>query len=133
MSCPNAAVQPVRVLVVDDQQVYRDTAQFVIEMSEGFEVAGVAHSGEDGVELARRLEPDLILMDINMPGIDGLEATRLITTEMPHCRVLVYSTHSAMEYERLAIEAGAAGFLSKSLLDPSSLTESWRSTAPRFG
>ena len=133
MSCTNADVDPVRVLVVDDQEIYRDTATFVIEMSEGFEIAGVAHSGEDGIELARRLAPDLVLMDINMPGIDGLEATRRITTEMPHCRVLVYSTHSAKEYERLAIEAGAVGFLSKSLLDPRSLSESWRSSASRFG
>ena len=72
-------------------------------------------------------------MDINMPGINGLEATQLITSEQPNCRVLVFSTPSAAEYEPLALEAGVNGFIAKAELDPSSLVESWRAAEDDSG
>lgn len=115
----------VRVLVVDDQQTYRDAAQFVIEMSDGFEVAGTAASGEESLDLTERLSPDLVLMDINLPGINGLEATRRILSTHPDIEVIVFSTHSAADYASRARDAGALGFISKADLAPAMLDEVW--------
>ena len=70
----------VQVLIVDDQEPFRSAARMVVEMTDGFEVAGEAESGEEGVELAAELQPDLVLMDVYLPGIDGMEATRQITS-----------------------------------------------------
>lgn len=116
---------PVTVLVVDDQQSYRDAARFVIEMSDGFKLAGMAESGEEGVGMAEGLHPDLVLMDLNLPGIDGLEATRRIVDRVPGIGVIVFSTHSAEDYEQRAIDAGAMGFIAKAELGPDTLTELW--------
>lgn len=118
----------IRVLVVDDQQTYRDAAQFVIEMSDGFELAGTAASAEEGIGLANLLQPDLILMDINLPGLNGIEATRRIVSEHPATNVIVFSTHAASDYESLAQEAGAIGFISKAELDPDRLTQLWHAS-----
>ena len=68
----------VRVLIVDDQEPFRAAARMVVQATEGFEVAGEAESGEESVERARELDPDLVLMDVNLPGINGLDATRKI-------------------------------------------------------
>src|SRR5439155_1443080 len=75
---PEPAKQATRVLIVDDQEPFRLAARMVVEATEGFEVVGEAETGEEGVELARTLEPDLVLMDVNLPGINGLDATRQI-------------------------------------------------------
>ncbi len=121
----NTETKLVRVLVVDDQKIYRDTAGFVIELTDDFEVIGFAESGEAGVELARELHPDLVLMDINMPGIDGLDATRQIVAREPAIDVIVFSTHSAADFHDRAVEAGAIGFISKADLAPDLLSEVW--------
>ncbi|MGH2766519.1 MAG: response regulator transcription factor, partial [Actinomycetota bacterium] len=71
----------VRVLIVDDQEPFRQAARAVVELTDGFEVAGEAETGEAAVDAARGLGPDLVLMDVNLPGIDGLEATRRILSE----------------------------------------------------
>lgn len=115
----------VRVLIVDDQETFRSAARLVVELAEGFELAGEAATGEEGVGLARDLEPDLVLMDINMPGIDGLEATRQIVAERPDVRVIVLSTYEASEYESTALDAGANAFLAKSDFGPDVLAEAW--------
>ena len=119
--------EAVRVLVVDDQEIYRETARFVLEMTEGFELIGMAESGEDALVQADELHPDLVLMDINMPGIDGLEATRRVVDRVPGTGVIVFSTHSADDYEALALEAGAIGFITKAELAPDTLEATWRS------
>lgn len=116
---------PVRVLVVDDQATYREAARFVIEMSDGFELAGMAESGEEGVSLAAELAPDLVLMDVNLPGIDGLEATRRILEGRPQTEVVVFSTHSAADYADRARMAGAIGFITKGDLAPEMLADVW--------
>ena len=69
---------PVRVLIVDDQEPFRLAARMVVELTDGFEVVGEAETGEDSVAMTADLSPDLVLMDVNLPGIDGLEATRRI-------------------------------------------------------
>lgn len=115
----------VRVLIVDDQDSFRSAARLVVELAEGFELAGEAGTGEEGVNMARSLRPDLILMDMNLPGIDGTEATRRIIAADPAVRVVGLSTYE--EYEKRALEAGASAFLSKSEFDPVSLDEVWSS------
>jgi two-component system, NarL family, invasion response regulator UvrY len=118
----------VRVLIVDDQAPFRDVARTVVELTDGFEVVGEVETGEDSVRSARELRPDLVLMDVNLPGMSGLEATREILAEADDGTpvvVLVLSTYEADEYAPRATEAGAAGFISKSEFSPDRLTEAW--------
>lgn len=110
-----------RVLIVDDQESYRSAARLVVELANGFEVVGEAVSGEAAIDEVEVVEPDVVLMDVKMPGIDGLEATRRITSEHPEIRVIVLSTYDASDYERPALDAGAVAFVSKSDFGPDSL------------
>jgi len=97
----------------------------VVEMSDGFEVVGEAESGEEGVELASELEPDLVLMDVYLPGIDGLEATRQITAVDGAPRVMVMSTHESEEFAAAALAAGAIAFVPKSQFGMDELAAVW--------
>lgn len=114
----------VRVLIVDDQESFRSAARMVVSLTPGFEVAGEAEDGDRGVELAFDLMPDLVLMDISMPGTDGLEATRLIA-DGDGPPVVVLSTYEAAEYAERALHAGAIGFFSKAEFGPEVLVQSW--------
>jgi DNA-binding NarL/FixJ family response regulator len=115
-----------RVLIVDDQEPFRLAARAVVEATDGFEVAGEAETGEESVEAARQLGPDLVLMDLNLPGIDGLEATRRILADSAgKVVVLMVSTYEAEEYEPQATEAGAAAYIPKSEFDPDRLEAAW--------
>jgi DNA-binding NarL/FixJ family response regulator len=117
----------VRVLIVDDQEPFRLAARMVVEATDGFEVVGEAESGEESVELARQIEPDLVLMDVNLPGINGLDATRQILQESGEVVVvLVLSTYEADEYAPRAAEAGASAYIPKSAFGPEQLAEAWR-------
>jgi adenylate cyclase len=117
---------PVRVMIVDDQPVFRLTARQVVEATDGFEVVGEAESGEAGVELAERLSPDLVLMDVMLPGIDGIEATRRILGEVPRrVIILVLSTEAASDYASRAAESGAAAYISKADFGPEQLEHAW--------
>ena len=111
----------MRVLIVDDQATFRSAARLVVDLSDGFEVVGEAETGEDAVGLVTALEPDLVLMDVNLPGIDGLEATRRIVASGSPSRVLVLSTYSASEYKVAAVDAGAVGFVTKDDFGPDAL------------
>lgn len=115
----------VRVLLVDDQESFREAARLVIGMSDGFVLVGEAETGEEANELVATIAPDLVLMDINLPGIDGLEATRRIVAAEEGVRVIVISTYDADEYESRALQAGAAAFLPKSDLVPGALARVW--------
>ena len=116
----------VRVLIVDDQRPFREASRMVVEMTDGFEVAGEAENGEEAVEMAQALKPDLVLMDVQMPGIDGLEATRRIRelNDPPH--VAVMSTHESGDYRKTSLDAGAYTFLPKSDFSMDALEELWR-------
>jgi DNA-binding NarL/FixJ family response regulator len=117
---------PVRVLIVDDQEPFRMAARLVVEATEGFEVVGEAETGEDSVEMARGLEPDLVLMDVNLPGINGLEATRqIIDGRGDAVVVLLLSTYEEDEYAPRAAECGAAAYIPKATFGPDRLEAAW--------
>jgi DNA-binding NarL/FixJ family response regulator len=104
----------VRVLVVDDQDLVRAGFRTILESEEGIEVVGEAANGADAITQTRRLEPDLVCMDVQMPGMDGLEATRLITADPDiDAAVLVLTTFHREDYLFTALQAGASGFLLK--------------------
>lgn len=118
---------PVRVLIVDDQEPFRAVARTVVELTDGFEVVGEAEDGEASVRMAHDLHPGLVLMDVNLPGISGLEATRRILADVATkpVVVLVLSTYEAAEYGPQAEEVGAACFIPKSEFSPERLVEAW--------
>ena len=115
----------VKVLIVDDQEPFRQAARMVVDVTDGFEVVGEAETGEAGVEAARELRPDLVLMDVNLPGIEGPEATRRILAEQPEVVVFLVSTYDPAEYESKAAESGAAAYIPKSTFGPDRLEEAW--------
>jgi DNA-binding NarL/FixJ family response regulator len=117
---------PIRVLIVDDQAPFREAARAVVEATDGFQVVGEAATGEESVEAARRLKPDLVLMDVNLPGINGLDATRQIRAQSDGTVVvLLLSTYEESEYAPRAAECGAAAYIPKSAFEPDRLTEAW--------
>jgi DNA-binding NarL/FixJ family response regulator len=115
----------IRVLIVDDLEPFRDAAREVIAASDGFEAVGEADSGEEAVLAAGRLEPDLVLMDVNLPGIDGMEATRRILAERRRTVVVLLSTFSPAEFAPLVAQCGAADYIPKSKFDPDRLAQAW--------
>src|SRR2546423_576997 len=115
----------VRVLIVDDQEPFREAARMVVDVADGFDLVGEADTGEGGVDMARELRPDLVLMDVNLPGIEGTEATRRILAELPETVVFLVSTYDPAEYEPKAAECGAAAYIPKSTFGPDRLEEAW--------
>ncbi len=103
----------ITVLIVDDQPLMLHALQTFIENEDGASVAGTAEDGEAAVEAAKSLQPDLVLMDIKMPRLNGIEATRKIVSEIPGTRVLALTTFSTLDYVVPALRAGAAGYLVK--------------------
>jgi DNA-binding NarL/FixJ family response regulator len=115
----------VRVLIVDDQEPFRLAARMVVEATDGFDVAGEAETGEDSVTMAKDLDPDLVLMDVNLPGINGLDATRRILEESDRVVVLLLSTYEEEEYAPKAAECGAATYIPKAVFGPDRLEAAW--------
>jgi DNA-binding NarL/FixJ family response regulator len=110
------------VLVVDDQPPFRSVARTLVGMTPGLQVAAEAESGEEAVELAARLAPAVVLMDINLPGISGFEATRRIVAARPATTVVLLSTYAAEDLPETPASCGAVGYLRKEDLTPSALT-----------
>jgi DNA-binding NarL/FixJ family response regulator len=118
-----------RVLIADDQALVRDGFRMILEAEEGFEVVGEAADGLEAVLAARETEPDVILMDVRMPKVDGLEATRkLLEHHDTGARILILTTFDLDEYVYEALRAGASGFLLKDT-PPEVLVEAIRTVA----
>lgn len=103
----------IRVLLVDDHDLIRYGLRRLLEDQSGIEVVDEANSGEQAMEKARSLRPDVILMDINMPGIGGFEATSRLTRTLPECKIIVLTVHSEGPLPKRILEAGAVGYLTK--------------------
>jgi two-component system, NarL family, response regulator LiaR len=103
----------IRVLLCDDQDVVREGMRAILGTAPGFEVVGAAEDGGEAVELAAKTAPDIVLMDLNMPGVSGVQATRMIREKFPAIKVLVLTTYDADEWLFDAIRAGASGYLLK--------------------
>lgn len=104
---------PIRLLIVEDQRIVREGLRALFEDEPSVVIAGEAAGGEAAVELYARLRPDVVLMDLQMPGVDGAEATRRICAADPNARVLVLTTYSTDEFIFAALRAGARGYLLK--------------------
>ncbi len=111
--CFVSAQTPVRVLIVDDQLPFRNAARGVVDRLAGFDVIGEAESGEEAVSMATELGPDLVLMDINMGEMDGIEATRVITDATPSVMVVLLSTYELDDLPSEARTAGASAYVPK--------------------
>jgi DNA-binding NarL/FixJ family response regulator len=103
----------IRVLICDDQEVVREGLQVILNNAPGIEVTGVAQDGAEALELVAKTLPDLVLMDLKMPGVNGIQATRQIRAAYPQIRVLVLTTYDADEWVFDAIRSGATGYLLK--------------------
>ncbi|MDQ3864748.1 MAG: response regulator transcription factor [Actinomycetota bacterium] len=107
------AVPPARLLIVDDHDLVRESTQVMLEGEPDLEVVGEAVNGRHALELCRQLRPDVVLMDVRMPEMDGLTATRAIKEEMPAISVLMVSAYESEDYRREAASVGAAGYVLK--------------------
>lgn len=103
---------PIRLLLADDHRMLRETLRRSM-LDEGFDVVGEASDGQEAVDLADQLQPDVILMDVTMPEIDGVEATRRIVEQRPDARIVMLTMHADQDVIAAAIRAGASGYLVK--------------------
>jgi two-component system response regulator AlgR len=124
-------VTDVRVLVVDDQEPFRRAMAAVVEETDGFVVVGAVASGEDSLTAAAELAPDLVLMDVNLPGIDGIEATRRLRANGAGPVVVLLSTYDEDEFEFEG--SGAAAYVTKAAFGPERLAEEWATAAEARG
>jgi DNA-binding NarL/FixJ family response regulator len=112
-------------MIVDDQAAFRSAARAVVRAAGGFEVVAEVESGEASVEQVASLRPDLILMDVGLPGIDGMQATQRLLAEGGRPVVLLLSTRDPDEYEALARQCGAAAYIAKADFSPKRLRAAW--------
>lgn len=108
-------MSPIRVLIADDHRLFRQGLRHVCQAAGDIEVVGEAADGCEAVHLAQQLEPDVVLMDIQMPGQDGVEATRIITAAKPSVRVIILTMYRQDQYVFEAVKAGARGYLLKDI------------------
>jgi two-component system, NarL family, invasion response regulator UvrY len=117
----------VSVMIVDDQAPFRAAARAVVDRVVGFELVAEVESGEDAVTESRRLQPDLVLMDINMGELDGIEAARQITEARPDTKVILVSTYAEDDLPPRARTSGAVAYVNKDELSPRVVRRLWES------
>lgn len=116
----------IRILLADDHTLFRDGLKRILEMESDMEVVGEVSNGANILEVARETDPDIILMDINMPIVNGVDATRMITKEIPSIRVIILSIHDDEQYVYRSLQNGASGYLLKEI-EGKALVEAVRS------
>ena len=121
----------VRVLVVDDEEIFRRAMTDVVAETEGFVVVGTAVSGVESLAAAATTQPDLVLMDVNLPGIDGIEAARRLRSAGERPIVLLLSTYDESDVDYAS--AGAAGYITKAAFGPDRLAEAWAAASDHPG
>ena len=121
-------IEKIRVLIADAHPIVRSGVRLLLETEPDLEVIGEALNGRQAISLAESLQPDLILMDIAMPEVDGLEATRIIKEQWPNIQILVLTMHRSDEYFFEILKAGASGYLLKTA-DTDELVQAVRATA----
>jgi DNA-binding NarL/FixJ family response regulator len=109
----NEAATPARLLIVDDHDLMREATRLMLEGEQDLEVVGEAVNGRHALELCRQLRPDLVLMDVRMPEMDGLTAARAIKEVLPAISVLLVTAYESNDYRQEAANAGAAGYILK--------------------
>ncbi|HSK27419.1 MAG TPA: response regulator transcription factor [Jiangellales bacterium] len=119
------AADGVRVLVVDDQEPFRRAMAAVVDATEGFVLVGAVTSGEESIEAAAELRPALVLMDVNLPGIDGVEASRRLRSRADGPVVVLLSTYDEDRFDLAG--SGAAAYIAKAVFGPDRLVEAWSS------
>ena len=118
----------IRVLLVDDQALFREGLETLLSVHKDIQVVGQASNGQEALEVAAKVQPDVVLMDVRMPVLDGVRATRLLKEALPQCRVIVLTTFDDDEYIFDALRTGAAGYLLKDVAS-ARLVEAIRATA----
>ncbi len=103
----------LKIIVVDDHKIVREGLCSLIEGISGYSIIGQAENGRQAVKIARRKKPDIIIMDVSMPEMNGIDATSMILQEIPFCKIIVLSMHSDKRFIKGALQAGAVGFLLK--------------------
>jgi two-component system nitrate/nitrite response regulator NarL len=106
-------MKTTKILIVDDHEVVRDGLKNILTSLENISIAGEAGNGEDAVKMYSSLKPDLVIMDISMPGMNGIEATKIIKEKDPDARILILTMHDNQEYLNQIIRSGAKGFILK--------------------
>jgi DNA-binding NarL/FixJ family response regulator len=106
----------MNLLIVDDNPVVRELVRRLVQADPEMNVVAEAGDGEEAVRLARELSPDVVLMDLSMPRLDGIQATQLIKADRPQAKVVILTVHADEAYRRAALASGADGFLSKKTL-----------------
>jgi DNA-binding NarL/FixJ family response regulator len=119
------SVSPVGVLIVDDQEPFRRAAAAVVSSTDGFVMVGAVGSGEESVGAVLASSPDLVLMDVRLPGIDGMEATRRIRALPSPPLVVLVSTYDRAEFGDEVARCGAGGYVTKSAFDADALSRLW--------
>lgn len=103
-----------RILIADDHEIFRKGLRWLVESHANLEICGEAANGVEAVEMAKKLTPDVIIMDISMPYVNGLDATRQIRQQVPNSRILILSQHDSSHMLTAAFNAGASGYVTKS-------------------
>jgi DNA-binding NarL/FixJ family response regulator len=132
-SSPDQAAVAVAVVTVDDQEVFRSVAREVVEATDGFEPAGEAATGEEALRLVDEVKPQLVLVDVRMPGMDGVETARRLSRAHPDLVIVLISLEDRSSVPSTIEDSGAVAFVRKQDFGPATLRKLWASHGPATG